>query len=124
MRQLAFHDTLTGLPNRALLIDRLERALARADRQSARIAILFIDLDNFKLINDGLGHSAGDRLLMAFAERLQACIGTERTAARLGGDEFVVLLEDVNHSSAATAVADRIAEHLRTPISVGDRESP
>lgn len=122
LQRLAFHDTLTGLPNRALLADRLERALARADRHSGHVAVLFIDLDNFKLINDGLGHEAGDRLLAAFADRLQGCLRSDDTAARLGGDEFIVLLDEVATSSEATDVADRIAALLCTPFSVGDRE--
>jgi diguanylate cyclase (GGDEF)-like protein/PAS domain S-box-containing protein len=122
LQHLAFHDALTGLPNRALLTDRLERALARADRQFRSVAVLFIDLDNFKLINDGLGHGAGDRLLVAFAERLKACIRAEDTAARLGGDEFVVLLEDVHDRQEATDLAERIADALRSAVSLGDRE--
>lgn len=122
LQQLAFHDALTGLPNRALLTDRLERALARADRHFGRIAVLFIDLDNFKLINDGLGHGAGDRLLVAFADRLKACIRAQDTAARLGGDEFVVLLEDVHDRHEAADLADRVAEALQSAVSIGDRE--
>ncbi len=86
------------------------------------VALLFIDLDNFKLINDGLGHGAGDRLLVAFADRLRGCVRAGDTAARLGGDEFTLLLEDVNTSGEATEVTDRIAELLREPISIGDRE--
>jgi diguanylate cyclase (GGDEF)-like protein/PAS domain S-box-containing protein len=122
LQQMAFHDTLTGLPNRALLTDRLDRAVARADRLFRYVAVLFIDLDNFKLINDGLGHGAGDRLLVAFADRLRGCIRSGDTAARLGGDEFILLLEEVSGSEEATEMADRIAELLRAPISVGDRE--
>jgi diguanylate cyclase (GGDEF)-like protein/PAS domain S-box-containing protein len=122
LQQMAFHDALTGLPNRALLTDRLERALARAERQISRVAVLFIDIDNFKLINDGLGHEAGDRLLVAFADGLRGCIRSGDTAARLGGDEFILLLEEVSGSEEATDVADRIAALLRAPISVGDRD--
>jgi diguanylate cyclase (GGDEF)-like protein/PAS domain S-box-containing protein len=122
LQQLAFHDSLTGLPNRALLTDRLERALARADRFFERIAVLFIDLDNFKLINDGLGHGAGDRLLVGFGDRLRGCIRAGDTVARLGGDEFIVLLEDISTTNEATAMAERIAELLRAPMAVGDRE--
>ena len=122
LQQLAFHDSLTGLPNRALLTDRLERALGRADRDFGRVALLFIDLDNFKLINDGLGHGAGDRLLLAFANRLRGCVRSGDTAARLGGDEFVLLLEEVETSAQAIEVADRTARLLREPLSIGDRE--
>ena len=122
LQQLAFHDSLTGLPNRALLTDRLERALERADRLFSRVAVLFIDIDNFKLINDGLGHGAGDRLLVAFADRLRGCIRAGDSTARLGGDEFIFLLEDISASTEATEVAERVAEVLRAPLSVGDRE--
>ena len=91
----AFHEPLTGLPNRALFMDRLERALTRANRRGNKVAVMFTDLDNFKLINDGLGHKAGDQLLVAVAERLKACLRPEDTAARLGGDEFTILIEDI-----------------------------
>jgi diguanylate cyclase (GGDEF)-like protein/PAS domain S-box-containing protein len=119
LQQMAFHDALTGLPNRALVTDRLEQALARAERASGKVAVLFIDLDNFKLINDSLGHGAGDELLVTLAARLRACIRPQDTAARLGGDEFIVLLEEVVRSSEASQVAERIAESLRAPFAVG-----
>jgi diguanylate cyclase (GGDEF)-like protein len=112
----AFHDPLTRLPNRVLFSDRLEHALARTQRREESVAVLFLDLDIFKNINDSLGHDAGDQLLVAVAGRLQSCLRPGDTIARLGGDEFTVLLEDVVDIEEATRVADRIAETLRTPF--------
>jgi diguanylate cyclase (GGDEF)-like protein len=118
----ALHDALTGLPNRALFMDRLQHALVRTRRRKGEIAVLFMDLDNFKVINDSLGHEAGDKLLVAVAERLRARLRPEDTAARLGGDEFVILLEDLTDVGEATRVAERIAEALRTAFVLNRRE--
>jgi diguanylate cyclase (GGDEF)-like protein/PAS domain S-box-containing protein len=112
----AFHDPLTDLPNRALFIDRLEHALTRADRLETKVAVLFTDLDNFKVVNDSLGHKAGDQLLIAVADRLKTCLRPEDTVARLGGDEFTILLEGVAGVSDAAEVAERIAEELQPPF--------
>ena len=119
LRYQAFHDSLSGLPNRMLFMDRLAHALARADRRGDQIAVLFTDLDNFKIINDSLGHDVGDQLLVAVAERLKACLRPEDTAARLGGDEFTVLVEEVDGVSDALRVAERIAESLQRPFALG-----
>jgi diguanylate cyclase (GGDEF)-like protein len=118
----AFHDSLTGLPNRALLLDRLQQALDRSSRDRVLRAVLFVDLDNFKVINDSLGHKAGDELLTAVAGRLRACLRPGDTAARLGGDEFVVLLDGVTGVGDANRVAERIAEVLDSPIELGERQ--
>jgi diguanylate cyclase (GGDEF)-like protein len=118
----AMHDPLTGLPNRVLLSDRLMRALSRAGRRGNEAAVLFLDLDNFKYVNDSLGHGAGDRLLVGVARRLARVIRPEDTLARLGGDEFVVLLEDVGARAEAFRIAARIQDALRTPITLDDRE--
>jgi diguanylate cyclase (GGDEF)-like protein/PAS domain S-box-containing protein len=119
----AFYDTLTALPNRALLMDRLERAIERAKRHAGYlIAVLFLDLDRFKVINDSLGHAIGDQLLVAVARRLEACIRTEDTVARLGGDEFVILLDNIIDVNQATQVADRIQEILREPLELSGHE--
>ena len=118
----AFYDPLTDLPNRALLMDRLERALTRADRRGGSIALLFLDLNGFKAVNDSLGHEAGDRLLVAVAQRTQACMRAEDTAARLGGDEFIILLEEIEEAADATHVAERIAQALQAPLSAEDQE--
>ena len=112
----AFHDTLTGLANRALFMERLGHALTRTDRHRGLVAVLFLDLDNFKLVNDSFGHDAGDQLLMAVAGRLRACVRPEDTVARLGGDEFTVLLEDIESTAGAVRVAERIIEALRAPF--------
>jgi diguanylate cyclase (GGDEF)-like protein/PAS domain S-box-containing protein len=122
LRHQALHDPLTGLPNRVLLMDRLEHALKRADRREGRVAVLFMDLDDFKVVNDSLGHEAGDRLLVALAGRLEGSLRLEDTLARFGGDEFVVLIEDASDVSRATGVADRIVEALRKPFVVEGRE--
>ncbi|MCA1738749.1 MAG: diguanylate cyclase, partial [Actinobacteria bacterium] len=122
MRHQAFHDSLTGLANRALFMDRLEQALARANRRNTVVALLFLDLNNFKLINDSLGHSVGDRLLVEVAERLKACLRPEDTVARLGGDEFTVLLEDIAGENEALHASERIAEKLEAPFAVEMRE--
>jgi diguanylate cyclase (GGDEF)-like protein len=124
-RSLAFqalHDPLTGLPNRALFGDRLEQALARVGRQGGRIAVLFVDLDDFKLVNDSLGHEAGDRLLTVVGERLRSCLRPADTAARLGGDEFALLLEDVKGAEEAAQIAQRILGSLRAPFALGSHE--
>ncbi len=115
----ALHDVLTGLPNRNLFMERVERALKHARRYKDYLfAVLFIDLDRFKLVNDSLGHVVGDRLLIAFAQLLQRCLRITDTVARLGGDEFTVLLEDINHIDDATKIAERIQLELMSPFNL------
>jgi len=110
------HDTLTGLPNRALLTDRLGRAMKRAQKDpSYTFAVLFLDLDRFKNVNDSLGHDVGDLLLEEIGRRLQACIHPTDTVARLGGDEFVMLLEDIADPENAVKIAERVQDELRVP---------
>ena len=118
LHDLAFHDGLTGLANRALLTLRLEAALNRTDRPALGPAVLFLDLDDFKTVNDSLGHVVGDRLLRVVAERLRGCLRPADTAARLGGDEFAILLEEVRSVSDASAVAERMIAALRAPFNV------
>ena len=113
------HDALTGLPNWALLLDRLEHSLARLQRHPARVGILFIDLDRFKTVNETLGHEAGDRLLVAVAERLLSSVRPEDTVARFGGDEFVLLCEDLASPTAAVEVARRIVTAFAVPVRLG-----
>ncbi len=122
LRHQALHDPLSGLPNRALFMDRLEHALARANRRGSKVAVVFTDLDNFKVINDSLGHKMGDQLLVAVAERLKDCVRSDDTAARLGGDEFTILVEDVTGVGEAVQVAERIAEILQPPFALEDQE--
>lgn len=114
----ALHDPLTQLPNRLLFMDRLEHALARTERHEESIAVLFLDLDNFKLINDSFGHAVGDQLLLQVADRLDSCMRPQDTVARFGGDEFTVLLEDGVEVDDATHVAKRILEELRAPFAL------
>ena len=119
LRYSAHHDALTGLPNRTLFLDRLTQALARTRRNPhARIALLFLDLDGFKQVNDRLGHLAGDELLVHVAERIGQRLRQSDTAARLGGDEFAVLLEDVHAPEAVEAVADDISRRLSAPYDI------
>ncbi|NRT55095.1 diguanylate cyclase domain-containing protein [Sphaerotilus uruguayifluvii] len=118
IRFLAFHDALTGLPNRALLLERLERALAGARRLGERIGLMFIDLDRFKPINDTLGHAVGDALLVQVARRLREQLRQHDTAARMGGDEFVVLLERVNDPAALGRLAERLKGAIGQPMEV------
>jgi diguanylate cyclase (GGDEF)-like protein/PAS domain S-box-containing protein len=122
LRHQAFYDPLTGLPNRALFRDRLEHALTRANRRGSKVAVLFTDLDNFKVINDSLGHKAGDQLLTAVAERLKVNLRPEDTAARLGGDEFTILVEDVPSVGDVAQIAERIAEILQPPFILEEQE--
>jgi diguanylate cyclase (GGDEF)-like protein/PAS domain S-box-containing protein len=116
----AFHDPLTGLPNRALYVDRLEHALGRRRRHAKGVAVMFLDLDDFKTVNDSLGHSEGDTLIRLAAGRLAETIRPDDTAARLGGDEFALLLEDVDEDQAK-AVARRVLEALDRPYQLTDR---
>jgi diguanylate cyclase (GGDEF)-like protein/PAS domain S-box-containing protein len=119
----AFRDALTGLTNRALFANRLEHAVARLGRREEAVAVLYVDLDNFKYVNDSLGHEAGDRLLVSVAERLRACVRPEDTVARFGGDEFAVLLEGVADPADPTEVAERILRVLSDPFRLwGARE--
>ncbi len=116
IRHMAHHDELTGLPNRALLHDRMTQALGQARRTGRPVAVLFLDLDGFKYINDSLGHAVGDRLLRAVAGRLQAIVREGDTVARLGGDEFVVMLVDLLQPEAAAPVAQEIVQALSRPM--------
>jgi diguanylate cyclase (GGDEF)-like protein/PAS domain S-box-containing protein len=122
LHRQALHDSLTGLPNRELFVDRLGQALRRTWREDKQVAVLFMDLDGFKVVNDSLGHEAGDLLLTVVAQRLGRCVRPQDTLARFGGDEFVVLVEDVDEPAAAIRVAERIAEELRRPFILGGRE--
>lgn len=113
---LAQHDALSGLANRSLLNDRLAHAITGAERHRARLAVLFMDLDHFKTINDSLGHAVGDRLLRAVAQRLLDCVRNSDTVGRLGGDEFVVILSEVSHSADAAICADKLLDALNLPF--------
>ena len=118
----ALHDHLTGLPNRTLLLERFERWVARAQRKRGAATLLFVDVDNFKLINDGLGHAAGDQLLMSLAARLKSVVRPSDTVARVGGDEFVLLCEDAGSEAAAVDVVTRIMAAVSEPFALGGRE--
>jgi diguanylate cyclase (GGDEF)-like protein/PAS domain S-box-containing protein len=122
IRHRSLHDPLTGLPNRVLFLDRLEHALARLERRSALAAILFLDLDRFKLINDSLGHQVGDELLAAAAPRLKDAVRASDTVARFGGDEFGILVEDIGDERAAIAMAERIAAVFTKPFLLAGTE--
>ncbi len=118
----AFHDSLTGMPNRALFLDRLSFAVSRAARSGNPVGVLFIDIDDFKTINDSLGHRAGDELLQAVAGRLEACLRPSDTIARLGGDEFAVLIEEIDDTPDAATAASRVLDSLDDPIAIEGRE--
>lgn len=115
MSYLALHDALTDLPNRALLNDRIAQLIALARRHSNQFAVLFLDVDRFKLINDNLGHTIGDQLLRSVAERLSACVRGTDTVGRLGGDEFVVLLSEIEHARDAIVIADKMRAAVAFP---------
>jgi diguanylate cyclase (GGDEF)-like protein/PAS domain S-box-containing protein len=118
----ALHDALTGLPNRSLLLDRLAQALARAERAGTEVAVIFCDLDRFKLVNDSLGHEVGDRVLCAVARRLERTVRPGDTVARFGGDEFVILCEGLARSTDVAGIAERIQRALGEPIEVAGEE--
>ncbi len=117
---LAYHDVLTGLPNRVLFNDRMQQAISQSKRDQAEFALLFIDLDGFKEVNDTYGHAAGDRLLQIAADRLRACVRAADTVARLGGDEFTVLLREVNDSKNLQRVAGKILKSIAAPYDLGE----
>ncbi len=121
---MAHHDVLTGLPNRTLLTDRVGQAITRARRDGGKLAVLFLDIDRFKNINDSLGHAVGDQLLRAVSTRLVSCLREGDTAARLGGDEFIVSLPDVGNATEAALVAARILRELSKPFTVSDHQLP
>ncbi|MFW6074925.1 MAG: EAL domain-containing protein, partial [Chloroflexota bacterium] len=118
----AFHDSLTGLPNRELFANRTEHALARASRTDSLVAVLFIDLDNFKVVNDSLGHSAGDRLVSEVGDRLLGCLRSGDTVARMGGDEFTVLVEDAPDPSVVIDLAQRIMRVFKHPFEIDEHQ--
>ncbi|MBI5040326.1 MAG: diguanylate cyclase, partial [Gammaproteobacteria bacterium] len=119
---LAHHDALTDLPNRLALLEQLQRALTRAARHSKQMAVLFLDLDRFKQINDTLGHSVGDRMLCAVASRLAKCLRQGDTVARLGGDEFAILLEDLNQPKDVVPILEKLVEAMRHPFGLDGHE--
>ncbi len=122
IQHLAYHDNLTGLPNRSLLQDRLAHAIARAERARRKVAVLFVDLDNFKNINDTLGHDVGDELLRQVSRRLSESVRIEDTIARQGGDEFIVLLDSLEDGRGASVVAQKVLNALRQPFGLGAAE--
>jgi len=122
IQHLAYYDTLTGLPNRLLLKDRLGQNLVQANREGHLVGVIFLDLDRFKVINDTLGHAAGDQLLRAVAERVKGCVRKSDTVARLGGDEFLVILPAINHAEDATAITQKIINVLADPFELNDQE--
>ena len=122
LRHMAFHDPLTGLPNRALFMDRIAHAISVANERNRSIGVLFLDLDNFKVVNDSLGHATGDRLLVEIAARLKSCLEAGSTLARFGGDEFIVLLEDAASFPGPELVAERLRAVMEQAFTVAGRE--
>lgn len=122
LTRLAFHDPLTGLANRAHFRDRLQQALERADAEDRCVAVIFFDLDNFKIVNDSLGHDCGDQVLRVVADRVRNCLRRDDTAARFGGDEYTVLVEGVSGLKQVMPIVERIGMALRDPIRIDDRD--
>ena len=122
IRHLAYHDTLTGLPNRLLFMDRMDQAISRAFRANEKFTLLFIDIDHFKVINDSMGHEAGDQLLTSVTQRLQHALRRSDTIARLGGDEFTVILENISELDDVMAVTQNLLDSLSGPLQIGERE--
>ena len=118
VRHFAYHDDLTGLPKRSLLLDRLNQAIVQATRKKKQVGLLLLDLDGFKGINDRLGHATGDKILQRVAERLLTCIRDADTACRYGGDEFVILLPDIDGKKSTAQVAQKLRAHLADPYLV------
>ena len=118
----AEHDALTGLPNRQMLMDRFAQSIARSRRRRARLALLFVDLNRFKQINDTLGHAVGDGALQLAAHRMSAAVRESDTVSRFGGDEFLILLDDVAHPREAQQIADKVLHTLRQPARLGDHD--
>ena len=123
INHMATHDTLTEIPNRVLLMDRLDQALARADRDKKKVAVLFLDLDNFKPVNDAMGHMIGDQILKQMAERMTSCLRKTDTVARFGGDEFAVVMTDVKNTGDVTKMAKNLNKLLLKPINLGSKET-
>jgi diguanylate cyclase len=121
IQRLAYHDALTGLPNRKLFLERLRRAIRRARAQRGMLAVMFLDLDRFKRVNDSLGHTFGDRLLKAVAERLRAAVRKVDPVARLSGDEFTILLEHLRGPAVAGALAKKLVALMRQPFAIDGR---
>jgi diguanylate cyclase (GGDEF)-like protein len=122
LQEMATHDFLTGLPNRALLLDRFSIAVALAHRNKARLAVMSLDLDNFKYINDTLSHDAGDQVLKVVSTRLTGIIRASDTLARVGGDEFILLMPETYHPENAAAVAQKILESFTKPLSINSHQ--
>ena len=122
IRQLAYNDSLTGLPNRAMFMDRLGELVTQMRGKDNLLAILFLDLDRFKMVNDTMGHEMGDRLLTAAADRIVHCVRTGDLVARLGGDEFTIMLDGMRSPKAVASVADKICSTLSQPFSFMGRE--
>lgn len=122
IRNMAYHDALTGLPNRILLNDRLEMALAQSQRSQSIVAVLFLDFDHFKMINDNLGHEVGDQVLKGVAGRLKKCLRSQDTVARLGGDEFILLLPEINSPLDADHLAKKLLHVVRKPLKTREHE--
>jgi two-component system cell cycle response regulator len=122
LESLAMHDALTGLPNRRLLMDRLSSSIAHARRNKSTMAVMYLDLDGFKQINDSLGHDAGDLLLKMVADRLAAAVRQEDTVARMGGDEFVIGLWELNHAEGVAKLVTKVIQAVSQPYRIQDRE--
>jgi len=122
LESLAMHDALTGLPNRRLLMDRLSSSIAHARRNKSTMAVMYLDLDGFKEINDTLGHDAGDMLLRMVADRLAAAVRQEDTVARMGGDEFVIGLWELNHAEGVAKLVTKVIQAVSQPYRIQDRE--
>jgi diguanylate cyclase len=122
VQRIALHDGLTGLPNRRFLIERLQGAIAIAGERHRHVALLFIDLDGFKGVNDGFGHAVADRLLAVIARRIAACVRAEDIACRYGGDEFVALLTNLGDPAIATAVSQKIRDHIAESYTIAGHE--